>query len=153
MPSVRLTLRQALGEEIYFPCCRFIGFSPPPDSSVPTCRGFRMTIRIRSRVSICSKTVVQQQTHQNNPPFSLIIIVKYVYYDIILVKVFDKSRGCVNGNHSGNRYRGESVCASIRATTTWKRFSDDPVGMAMNWQSLGAMRLHIVDLDEGLPAN
>jgi hypothetical protein len=26
-------------------------------------------------------------------------------------------------------------------------FSDDPVGMAMNWQSLGAMRLHIVDLD------
>jgi phosphoribosylformimino-5-aminoimidazole carboxamide ribotide isomerase len=26
-------------------------------------------------------------------------------------------------------------------------FSDDPVGTAMKWQSLGAMRLHIVDLD------
>ncbi len=26
-------------------------------------------------------------------------------------------------------------------------FSDDPVEMAMEWQSLGAMRLHIVDLD------
>ncbi len=26
-------------------------------------------------------------------------------------------------------------------------FSDDPVEMAMKWQSLGAMRLHIVDLD------
>jgi phosphoribosylformimino-5-aminoimidazole carboxamide ribotide isomerase len=26
-------------------------------------------------------------------------------------------------------------------------FSDDPVGMAMEWQSLGATRLHIVDLD------
>ncbi len=26
-------------------------------------------------------------------------------------------------------------------------FSDDPVGMAMNWQSMGALRLHIVDLD------
>ena len=26
-------------------------------------------------------------------------------------------------------------------------FSDDPVGMAMNWQSLGALRLHVVDLD------
>jgi phosphoribosylformimino-5-aminoimidazole carboxamide ribotide isomerase len=26
-------------------------------------------------------------------------------------------------------------------------FSDDPVGVAMNWQSMGALRLHIVDLD------
>ncbi|MFA5629772.1 MAG: 1-(5-phosphoribosyl)-5-[(5-phosphoribosylamino)methylideneamino]imidazole-4-carboxamide isomerase [Dehalococcoidales bacterium] len=26
-------------------------------------------------------------------------------------------------------------------------FSDDPVGMAMQWQSLGALRLHVVDLD------
>ncbi|MDD4873526.1 MAG: 1-(5-phosphoribosyl)-5-[(5-phosphoribosylamino)methylideneamino]imidazole-4-carboxamide isomerase [Dehalococcoidales bacterium] len=26
-------------------------------------------------------------------------------------------------------------------------FSNDPVGIALNWQSMGAMRLHIVDLD------
>jgi len=35
-------------------------------------------------------------------------------------------------------------------------FSDDPVGTAMKWQSLGAMRLHIVDLDgaaSGSPQN
>ena len=35
-------------------------------------------------------------------------------------------------------------------------FSDDPVGMAMEWQSLGATRLHIVDLDganTGEPCN
>ncbi len=35
-------------------------------------------------------------------------------------------------------------------------YSDDPVGMAMEWQSLGATRLHIVDLDGadvGKPCN
>ncbi len=35
-------------------------------------------------------------------------------------------------------------------------FSDDPVGMAMEWQSLGATRLHIIDLDgadAGEPCN
>ena len=35
-------------------------------------------------------------------------------------------------------------------------FSDDPVGMAMEWQSMGATRLHIVDLDgadAGEPCN
>ncbi|MCJ7763675.1 MAG: HisA/HisF-related TIM barrel protein, partial [Dehalococcoidales bacterium] len=32
-------------------------------------------------------------------------------------------------------------------------FSDDPVGMAMKWQSLGAMRLHIIDLDGAASGN
>ena len=32
-------------------------------------------------------------------------------------------------------------------------FSDDPVGTAMKWQSLGAMRLHIVDLDGAASGN
>ena len=32
-------------------------------------------------------------------------------------------------------------------------FSRDPVGTAMNWQSLGAMRLHIVDLDGAATGN
>ena len=36
------------------------------------------------------------------------------------------------------------------------RFSDDPVAQALSWQSQGARRLHLVDLDgarSGLPAN
>jgi phosphoribosylformimino-5-aminoimidazole carboxamide ribotide isomerase len=32
-------------------------------------------------------------------------------------------------------------------------FSNDPVGTAMKWQSLGAMRLHIVDLDGAASGN
>ena len=32
-------------------------------------------------------------------------------------------------------------------------FSDDPVEMAMEWQSLGAMRLHVVDLDGAASGN
>jgi len=32
-------------------------------------------------------------------------------------------------------------------------FSDDPLGMAMRWQSLGATRLHIVDLDGAASGN
>lgn len=54
----------------------------------------------------------------------------------------------LRGGNCVNLYQGDYSNETV--------FSDDPVQTALNWQSLGAPRLHIVDLDgavAGKPAN